>query len=395
MKILHTSDWHIGRKLYNQELEQDLDLFFDWLIKTIKQEKINVLIVAGDIFDLAYPSNSSLEQYYKVLRRLYKTDCKNIIITGGNHDSVSTLNAPKNILKFLNIHIIGGVYENTEEQIIEIKDENNTLELIVCAIPFLRGKDIRQSIAGEEYDERIVAIREGISKYYYNIAEIVKQKYKADIPVIATGHLFVTNVDLPKEEKDLYIGSLQQISSERFPELFNYIALGHIHRPQKVSEKIRYSGSPIPMSFSEREHKKSVVILEKKSNSFIQKVLEIPIFRNLVLFKGNFSEVKNKISSYKDTGILPFFADIEIIEEKSNPELKYKAIKYIENLNIDVVSYKIIFNDNKKNLDTQFYQTTSLKDINVTEIFEKLLFEKDAENIEELKNTFNELMEEI
>ena len=395
MKILHTSDWHIGRKLYNQELEQDLDLFFDWLVNTIEQEKINVLIVAGDIFDLAYPSNSSLEQYYKVLRKLYKTDCKNIIITGGNHDSVTTLNAPKNILKFLNITIIGGANQNSEEQIIEVKDENNKLQLIVCAIPYLRGKDIRQSIAGEKYDERILAIREGISKYYQNVADIVEQKYNSNIPIIATGHLFVTNVDLPKEEKDLYIGSLQQISSERFPKLFSYVALGHIHRPQKVSEKIRYSGSPIPMSFSERKHNKSVVVLEKKYNSFIQKIFEIPKFRNLILFKGTYEEVKNKINSYKDDGILPFFAEIEIIEEKSNPELKYKAIKYIENTEIEVVNYKIIFNDNKKILDTQFYKTTSLKDINVSEIFEKLLLEKDAENSEELKNTFNELMEEM
>ena len=401
MKILHTSDWHIGRKLYNSEINQDLDLFFKYLISTINQEKIDVLIVAGDIFDLAYPSNNSLQQYYKLLRKLYNTNCKHIIITGGNHDSISTLNAPKNILEFLNIHVIGGVPEHIEEQIIKIKDETGKLQLIICAIPYLRDKNIRKSIAGEKYDARVMAIREGIANFYHSVAEKAMAIKTEDentasyVPIIATAHLFVNNVDLPKEEKELYVGSLQQISSKRFPEIFDYIALGHIHRPQKIDENIRYSGSPVAMSFSERNQTKSIVILEKKENSFDIKTLEIPKFRNLKLFKGTFQEVQEKISSYKDDGELPIWAEIEIIEQKSDPELKRKAINYIDDLKMLVLNYKIIFEENNINIDETYFQATSLKDINNKEIFAKLLNERNAKNQEELMQTYNELINDM
>ena len=398
MKILHTSDWHIGRKLYSTEISQDLDLFFKYLIDIINQEKIDVLIVAGDIFDLAYPSNNSLQQYYKLLQQLYNTNCKHIIITGGNHDSISTLNAPKNILEFLNIYVIGGVPENIEEQIIEIKDKNDKLQLIICAVPYLRDKDIRKSIAGEKYDDRVMAIREGIGNFYNSVAEkalAIKNEEQNNglyIPIIATAHLFVNNVDLPKEEKELYIGSLQQISSKRFPEIFDYIALGHIHRPQKVSENIRYSGSPVAMSFSERNQNKSIVIIEVNDNSLDIKTIEIPKFRNLKLFKGTFQEVQEKISSYKDDGELPVWAEIEIIEPQTSPELKRKSINYIEDLQMKILNYKIIFEDNNINIDEKYFQATSLKDINNKEIFEKLLTERNAKNPEELMQTYNELI---
>jgi len=397
MKILHTSDWHIGKKLYSKEFENEHLLFFDWLIETINNQNIDVLIIAGDIFDIAYPSNSSLSLYYKTLTRIQTTNCKHIIITGGNHDSVSTLNAPKNILEYLNIKVIGGASENFEDEIIEIKNSDNKIELIICAVPFLRDKDIRKSVAGENYTDRMSAFREGIVDYYERIAQKVEIYKQQNIPIIATGHLFINDTEMSKDEADLYIGGLQQISYKSFPKIFDYIALGHIHRPQRIggNENIRYSGSPIALSFSEINQQKSVVCINISEKIEIE-IIDIPKFRNIVQFSGTLIEIINKIENYVNNTILATWADITILEKNYDPTIFRKAEVFIESVkNVEILNYKIHFSDTTIDAD-QLGNTKTLNELSETEIFDKLLdklLAKDkTEEKQELKNTFNELI---
>lgn len=397
MKVLHTSDWHIGRKLYNKDIKEDFSFFFSWLIELINREKIDVLVIAGDIFDLAYPSNESLNQYFDYLKQLHDSYCKKIIITSGNHDSVSTLNAPKNILRHFDIIVVGKSSENIEEQIIEIKNEENKTKLVICAIPYLRDTDIRKSIAGESYEDKALAIKEGIINYYKKFADKVKHYKEKLIPVIATGHFFLTDSKMDDAERELYIGSLQQISSRKFPEIFDYFALGHIHRPQIVGNKknVRYSGSPLPMSFSERNQQKSVVLIDFSKEIKIRTV-NIPKCRDIILFKGNFEKVKQKISEYKIPDENKTWAEIEIIEELYNPELKTQAEEFIEEIdNIEILSHKIIFRDKAENIDDLYTEETNLKNFSETDIFDRLLEKTGTENKQEIKNTFLELLELI
>lgn len=396
MKILHSSDWHIGRKLYNKELKNDMALFFDWILETINSEKIDVLIIAGDIFDLAYPSNESLKIYYNFLTQLNNSFCSTVVITGGNHDSKSTLEAPKDILQMMNIVVVGGTRENIEEQIIEVK-KNGKTELVVCAVPYLRDSDIRSSISGESYENRHQKIREGIANYFAKMAEKIKHYKAENIPVIATGHLFVSDSKSYSEgERELYVGGLQEMTIANFPQEFDYIALGHIHRSQNVSDKILYSGTPIPMSFSERNQQKSVVILEKNDSGFEIEKLAVPKFRNMVLFKGEFLKVKKLMENYEDDGQQKAWAEIEIVEEKYNPDLQSVAEKFISEIeNIEIINYKIIFTDKIGTVNQLIESTESLKDISETKIFERLLAKTAVENPDELKSTFLELIENI
>ncbi len=396
MKILHTSDWHIGRKLYNNELKYDLFLFFDWLIETINNQNIDVLIIAGDVFQIAYPSNESLKIYYNFLMQINDSFCSHVFIIGGNHDAKSTLDAPKEILQKMNIYVIGGADENINNQIFEVKD-NDKIGFVLCAIPYLRDKDIRQSVAGEGHEDRKKKIRDGIANYFQLVADKTEVYKSNNIPIIATGHLFVNDSKSSSdEERELYIGSLQQISANNFPPEFDYIALGHIHRPQKVTDKIIYSGSPLPMSFSERNQQKSVCIIETVDNKLVINKLDIPKFRNIMLFKGSFLNITNKINSFKDDGKQKAWAEIEIIEEKFNPDLRIMAEKYIETIdNLEVLNYKILFNDKIESINDLIEEPDSLKDISKTEIFERLLIKTNTENPDELKNTFNELIEEL
>eukprot|EP01136_Pigoraptor_vietnamica_P038977 Opistho-1_new@109018 len=159
MKILHTADWHLGKKLHKYDLHEDQQLFLEWLIAFIQERKIDVLLISGDIFDLANPPAEARMLYYWFLRQMILQKCK-IIITGGNHDSVSMLNAPKDILSMLDVIVVGGAMPNIEDEIIDLK------ELIVCAVPYLRDADLRQAVEGETATGRIEAVRNGIKNHY-------------------------------------------------------------------------------------------------------------------------------------------------------------------------------------------------------------------------------------
>ena len=399
MKIIHTSDWHIGQRLYYKDREREHKLFFDWLVELINEREIETLIVSGDIFDIAYPSNLALEFYFKTLFKLSKTYCKNIIITGGNHDSISTLNAPKEILKYLNVFVVGGASKNIEDEIIEISN-NGKLELVVAAVPFLRDKDIRKPKAAEDAKMRSKAVREGIKLHYENIWQETK-KYKAqNIPIIATGHLFVKGAKVSDSERNIYIGNLEGFSNNIFPEGFDYIALGHIHRPQKVSDKIRYSGSPIPLSFSERKDIKSVVIYDTEIRQL--ETIEIPVFRKLLSIKGTLKEVKEKLKEYKSTSVLSVneekdWADVHIEEDDEVPVINDLFQEFLENntLDIEIINHRISFKKSFVRTEEIFHENNTLKDLSPEEVFEKLLDKSSNEEKEELMETFSELLVEI
>lgn len=398
MKILHTSDWHIGKKLYKQSLEDDHRDFFDKLILIIEQQKIDLLIISGDIFDIAYPSNSSLKLYYEFLTRLIRTNCNNVIITGGNHDSASTLEAPKEILHFLNIEIIGAIPNNIEDLIFEITKNNETV--VVCAVPFLRDSDVRISVAGEDYNSRKNALKDGISNYYKNISDTVYEKYKSKFPVIATGHLFLTGVSTSESERDIHIGTIDGISVDKLPAKFDYWALGHIHRPQIVNKKehIRYSGSPIPLSFSEKNDKKQVIVIETKKNTISNiETVNIPSYRKLIKISGTYNEVFDKISNY-NSGEVKDRAEILITEPNYLPTLISEFENFIKTVeNLEILKYKVEFKDIINGTDELYEENQRLADLNVVDVFKKKL---ENENITgnaktELQDSFNELLSNL
>ncbi|MCT4615289.1 MAG: exonuclease SbcCD subunit D C-terminal domain-containing protein [Marinifilaceae bacterium] len=395
MKILHSSDWHLGQRLHGKERIEEHNFFLNWLIETINKQEIDILIIAGDIFDIGYPPNSALQQYYKFLMSLYKSHCKHIIIIGGNHDYISTLNAPKEILNLLNIHVIGGATEKIEDEIIEIK-ENEEIKCVVCAVPFLRDKDIRKSQAGENYTDKIKAIKEGIKNHYKLVGEKTQKYKQKNIPVIGTGHLYVNGSKLSDSERDIHIGNLGSVSSEIFGDYFDYVALGHIHQAQKISQNnfIRYSGSPIPLSFSERKDSK-IAIIVNLSNSISVEDIEIPKFRKLVRFKGSYESVKKSLQDHickkehtKD------WIEIQIQEDEYSSEIMnlYPNLPEI-NPNIEIINSSIKFKNRISGTSDLFEETTSLLELSTKDVFKKMLESEDIENPEDILTCYEELIE--
>ena len=273
LTILHTSDWHLGRRLYGRMRYDEFEAFLSWLQDAISTQKVDVLIVAGDIFDTMTPSNRAQALYYEFLGKVSKSCCQHIVIVAGNHDSPTFLDAPSNVLKFLNVHVIGTACEDLNDEVLVLDAADGTPHCIIAAVPYLRDRDVRSSAAGESADSKDANVIKGIRAHYDEVASIAKTKqaelaevHQRHIPIIATGHLFAAGGTTTEDDgvRELYVGSLGKISAEMFDESFDYVALGHLHVPQRVGgrESIRYSGSPIAMGFGEAKQQKQVLLVQ-------------------------------------------------------------------------------------------------------------------------------------
>ena len=277
LTLLHTSDWHLGRRLYGKPRYDEFKQFLDWQLQTLREQKVDVLLIAGDIFDTTAPSNQAQNLYYDFLSQVCDTDCRHVIIVAGNHDSASFLEAPKQLLKAFNIHIIGSMTDTPTDEVITLSDKSEQPELIVMAVPYLRDRDVRTVGHGERLEDKERKLTQGIKAHYAQIADIaiaqqaqLHAKYKRSIPIVATGHLFTVGGQTMEGDgvRDLYVGSLGSIGAEIFHPQIDYVALGHLHIPQAVGGQphIRYAGSPIAMGFGESRQQKQVHLLRFDAN---------------------------------------------------------------------------------------------------------------------------------
>lgn len=226
MKILHTSDWHLGRTLYGKKRYEEFESFLAWLAEMIQQYQIDVLLIAGDIFDISAPSNRAQALYYRFLCKVAASVCRHVVIIAGNHDAPSFLSAPKELLKALDIHVVGSICENSSDEVIVLTNQDGSPELIVCAVPYLRDRDIRLAEAGESIGDKERKLIEGIRNHYAEVAALAEQKrvnLGAQIPIVAMGHLFTAGGQTSDGLRELYIGSLGHITAEIFPRILTML----------------------------------------------------------------------------------------------------------------------------------------------------------------------------
>ena len=397
MKILHTADWHIGKSLYKHELYEDILLFFEQLKQIIKDESIELLLISGDIFDLANPSNRDKEIYYSFLTQLMEMKIR-VIVTAGNHDSVRMLEAPKQLLKFLNIDIVGDA-RSLENQIIPIENSDGDLQCFICAVPYLRDRDIREVQAGEKYKDKVEAMRSGIVGHYKRLQSLAKSENDS-VPLIAMGHLYMQGASISDSEREIQIGNEAGISIEHFDQLFDYMALGHIHRPQKLNKAgtVRYSGSPIALSFSERKDEKVVVIIDLSTTGIKEiEPLKLDNYRDLIRMKGTVDELKLELASFKNKTTLLSMIEIHA-EEKEKDQTK--VIELIELAGRDSDQYKIVHHkirfENSEHKLIADRSEMEIEEMQPIDVFRARLEESvpDEDTRLELEGLFHELLED-
>lgn len=377
MRVLHTSDWHIGRTLYGRKRYEEFEAFLTWLAETIQQNEIDALLVAGDVFDTSAPSNRAQELYYRFLCRVTASSCRHVVVVAGNHDSPSFLNAPKELLKALDVHVVGSSTESLEDEVLVLRNEQDAPELIVCAVPYLRDRDIRVAEAGESVEDKERKLIDGIRTHYAAVAALAEQKREelgVDIPIVGTGHLFTAGGQTVDGDgvRELYVGTLAHVTAGIFPANFDYLALGHLHVPQKVngSETIRYSGSPLPMGFGEAKQQKSVCQVEFHSTSASVQLVDVPMFQKLERVKGDWDGISSRIlelSATDSQGWLEVIYDgIEVIGD-----LRERLEAAISGTQMEILRIK-----NTRIIDRvlgQIHEEETLDDLNVNDVFERCL----------------------
>ena len=396
MRILHTADWHLGKRLYRSDLREDHTLFLNWLIDEIEQREVDVLLISGDVFDTTNPNDGSMQLYYQFLTRMLPLPVK-IVITGGNHDSATKLNAPKELLRHLNIHVVGCTNGHCPDEVIRFA--NGSTDLLVAAVPYLRDADLRQSISGQTYEHRVEALRMGIRNHYERIADHCHTDY-TDVPVLAMGHLYVNGATVSESEREIHaVGGQAAFSSEHFPDGFAYVALGHIHVPQRVggSEIVRYCGSPIPLSFGERDNAHQLLQLTME-NGQVTAVESVPVpqCRPLLHVTGALDEVRERLNQLKETHTLP--ALVEVLVEEDAESLSTRM--HFDQLQRDykdapflLVKTRLLFRNKRKNLESLFAAETHLADLTHMDVFAQRLVQAQVEGAQhdQLMDTYQQL----
>lgn len=262
MKILHTADWHLGHQLHGHERRFEHDAFLDWLADTIRERQIDALLVAGDLFDTANPPASAWQQLYRFLARLRaELPHLNMVLIGGNHDSPSKLDAPHELLRAFDLHLVGSISRDeegrleTERLLVPLQDKEGRVAAWCAAVPFLRSSDLRVEQLAEGQDRLI----EGVRQVYDAVIAAGRARCEPDQALIAMGHAYLAAGQLSElSERRVLGGNQHALPADIFAQA-DYTALGHLHLAQSPAPGVHYSGSPLPLSLAEANYNHQVL----------------------------------------------------------------------------------------------------------------------------------------
>ena len=382
MRILHTSDWHIGHRLYEQSRIEEHSQFLDWLLRILQENVVDVLLVAGDIFDTALPSSEAIDLYYQFLFRLYRETCTHAIITAGNHDSPMRLAAPREFLKMGRIHVVGLASE-PRACVFTLPPENPSVA--IAAVPYLSENELSH-ISFETEPERAERYRERLKVFYRQCVELLP----SGLPKILMGHLFVHGGKVGDSERNIQIGGATAMRISDFPDDAAYIALGHLHRPHAIGGSnypIQYAGSPLPLRFNEASYPKTVYLLDVSIGGDVQVTeIEIPVFKELCTVIGNLDEVQLMAMSPDWNGK---YIQVQLKLDRPEVGISDRIREAFHQHGGDVLTVEI---ELPAQADRQEIPIEDMQQ--PTEIFEQFYKEKFNENPDELMmKTFSELLQ--
>ena len=420
MRILHTSDWHLGQFFINKSRAQEHQKFITWLLQQVRENDVDAVIIAGDIFDTGSPPSYARELYNQFVIGMNKLG-RQLIILAGNHDSVSTLNESKDILAQLNTQVIAAASDDLASQVLTLKNKAGEVGAIVCAIPYLRPRDIMQSRSGESGQQKQQALGLAIGQHYSDVFELAEKQRDAlhntspnnPVPIIATGHLTAMGVTTSESVRDIYIGSLEAFPAKDFPAA-DYIALGHIHRPQRVAktDHIRYCGSPIPLSFDELGSdstisKKEVLLVDFKDGRLNQvESLTVPLFQPMQVIKGDLNSIEQQLAQFTSEAIdenedcqLPTWLSIEVDTQDYLNDLQQRIQALTADMNVEILQLRRARKQQQQRIEREDKEL--LAELSPEDVFERRLatevFEtdEDKERRVRLKTAFTSIVDEL
>ncbi|MBJ7554731.1 exonuclease subunit SbcD [Marinomonas spartinae] len=413
MKILHTSDWHLGQHFMGKSRRDEHEAFIKWLLALIKQESIGAMIIAGDVFDTGAPPSYAREMYHQLVLDLKALNCQ-LVIVGGNHDSVSMLNESKSLLSYLGTHVLASASPDAlDSHVVPLFDEQGEIATWICAVPYLRPRDVMTSIQGQSEQEKKQSLMQQIADFYQDVFAFAEKKNQAlgqPVPIIGTGHLTAMGGQVSESVRDLYVGTLEALPTSVFPA-FDYLALGHIHRAQAIngSGRYRYSGSPIPLSFDELGRDKSLVIIDSEllsEDGFVDdlfaepvdpvRLVTIPNFQPMLSLKGSLDEVLKSVSEIEVQADKTLWLEVTVVADDYLSDVQKRLMEAIEERPIELL--RVMRKRSDVPASSTFEQRQTLSELTVADVFQQSLTSAmtlDEEETKQLTSLFESCLVEM
>lgn len=313
MRLFHTSDWHLGQNLHGQERDFEHASFLTWLLARLAERAPDVLLIAGDIFDTVNPPVKAQERLYDFIVNAHEQQPKlTIVMIAGNHDSGSRIELPAPLMRRLRTHALGRVLWlddgtlDVERLLLPLPDAKGKIRAWCLALPFLRPAEVTGPSLGDNY-------LRGIGRVHELLIEAANLKREPGQALIAVSHAHMAGGSVSEEsERSLIIGNAEALPASLFGDSITYVALGHLHKPQRVNgeERIRYSGSPIPLSFSEIGYQHQILEINCKGDK-LTSVETLLIPRAVNLQRVGPAPLADLLVQLKDLPDIDLLADID------------------------------------------------------------------------------------
>ena len=408
LRIFHTADWHLGHHLHGVSRQLEHQQFLDWLLDELHNKQADALIVAGDIFDSANPSSAAQSQLYDFLvRAKSRLPNLNIVLIGGNHDSASRLDAPSPILNALGVTVVGGLPRDEQGNIdwdrliVPLTNAAGDIKAWCGAMPFLRNADLP---SGEQDNDPLIS---GMKTLYADLFTQLQQKATNAESLILTGHCYMVNGAVSElSERKILGGNQHALPVELFPDDIAYVALGHLHLAQRVgtNEHIRYSGSPIPLSFDETDYSHQVIQVDVNTGQPVETVgikiprsvqlLRIPNGKDFAPLSEVIAQLENLVLDDLPSEQRPLL-ELRIRLEKPEPGLRQQIEEVIIKLPLRLLKISTAYSGSEKSLaDLKIEER--LEELQPLDVFQRCYQNKYDQDAPEAMNTlFNELIESL
>ncbi|MGE8653107.1 MAG: exonuclease SbcCD subunit D C-terminal domain-containing protein [Acinetobacter gandensis] len=323
VRFFHTSDWHLGQFFYNHSRDYEHEQFLNWLLEQIAQKQPHALLIAGDVFDVINPASRAQKQLYQFLADAHdRAPHMQTLMIAGNHDSGYRIEQVEPLLEKYQAKAVGVVHKNAQGQLdldrllVPIYDEQKNIVAWCLTLPFLRAAEITG------FNEQTTNSQNAIAYVHQQLIAEANARKTPDQALILMSHAHMQGGETSDSERPIIIGNEEALSTAMFDDVIDYVALGHLHKPQKVGQAhIRYSGSPIPLSFSEISYKHQVLEIsidptQKDESRFQMQSLAIPRSVQLHRIKGTIAEVLAQLSALTS-------GEIEEIDQREYVEIEY------------------------------------------------------------------------
>lgn len=403
MKILHTADWHLGHQLHGHDRRFEHDAFLDWLSDTLKAREIDALLVAGDLFDTANPPASAWQQLYRFLARLRaELPHLNMVLIGGNHDSPSKLDAPHELLRAFDLHLVGSISRDSEGKLdtdrllVPLQDREGKIAAWCAAVPFLRSSDLRVEQLAEGQDRLI----EGVRQIYAEVLAEGRARCGEDLPLIAMGHAYLAAGQLSElSERRVLGGNQHALPAELFAGA-DYTALGHLHLAQSPAEGVHYSGSPLPLSLTEANYNHQVLEVTFAGEK-LAGLERIPVPRAVEMIRLSQSPLDDALKAIEALTLPPCpqeaqpFLEVRLLLPKPEARIRERILAAIADKPVRLARISTQYQGSGEGL-ADGRERRRLDELSPTEVF-RLCYQRQFEGEPEaqLVASFEEILEQV